>query len=353
MPELVIELEHAAQSVAEGRQHSGTLRAHMKKSIAVFLAAAGLAAAGGAALGQKKVERVYAAGPPASVLVFAIAPDKLVGWTRAFRPDEAQFVPERYAQLPELGRLTGRGNTANVEVVLKAKSELIVDVGSTGASLVSLAEQVQSQTGIPYLLFDGRIDATPATLRALGKLMGNADNAEKLAAWYEQELTEAPAARGTRRAPASRLLWARPVGPADRRQGIDQCRSAGIPRRAQRRRRCTRRARHRVARAGAGVESRGHHHDRSELLGLGASRSSLAQRERRLHEAHLPLAAPALRLVRLPARRQSPPRHLVGGQAPLPRSFRRRSAREGGAIPPALLSPRADAGAARSYSWRQ
>jgi iron complex transport system substrate-binding protein len=32
------------------------------------------------------------------------------------RPNEAQFFDERYAQLPELGRLTGRGNTANVEV---------------------------------------------------------------------------------------------------------------------------------------------------------------------------------------------------------------------------------------------
>ena len=73
-----------------------------------------------------KVERVYAAGPPASMLVFAIAPDKLTGWTRAMRPNEAAFLPERYAQLPELGRLTGRGNTANVEVVLKAKTDLTV-----------------------------------------------------------------------------------------------------------------------------------------------------------------------------------------------------------------------------------
>jgi iron complex transport system substrate-binding protein len=35
-----------------------------------------------------KVERVYAAGPPAGLLVFAIAPDKLTGWTRAMRPNE-------------------------------------------------------------------------------------------------------------------------------------------------------------------------------------------------------------------------------------------------------------------------
>jgi iron complex transport system substrate-binding protein len=138
-----------------------------------------------------KVERVYAAGPPASVLVFAIAPDKLAGWTRAMRPNEAQFFPERYAQLPELGRLTGRGNTANVEVVLSAKTDLIVDVGSTGATLASLANQVQEQTRIPYGLFDGRIEATPATLRALGRLMGNAAEAEQLASWFESELRDA------------------------------------------------------------------------------------------------------------------------------------------------------------------
>ena len=137
-----------------------------------------------------KVERVYAAGPPASLLVFAIAPDKLTGWTRAMRPNEAQFFDERYAKLPELGRLTGRGNTANVEVVLSAKTDLIVDVGSTGATLASLATQVQEQTKIPYGLFDGRIEATPATLRSLGRLMGNETEAEKLAAWYENQLRE-------------------------------------------------------------------------------------------------------------------------------------------------------------------
>ena len=137
-----------------------------------------------------KVGRVYAAGPPASLLVFAIAPDKLVGWTRAMRANEAPFFTDRYAQLPELGRLTGRGNTANVEVVLNAKTDLIVDVGSTSASLASLATQVQEQTRIPYALFDGRIESTPATLRALGKLMGNEASAEKLAAWYERELAD-------------------------------------------------------------------------------------------------------------------------------------------------------------------
>ena len=119
-----------------------------------------------------KVERVYAAGPPASVLVFALAPDKLIGWTRAFRPNEAEWIPKKYADLPELGRLTGRGNTANVEVILKAKPDLIVDIGSTNATFASLADRVQQQTGIPYILLDGRLDTTAQQLEKLGVVLG-------------------------------------------------------------------------------------------------------------------------------------------------------------------------------------
>lgn len=150
--------------------------------LACLLSAAALAA---------NVERVYAAGPPAGVLVFAIAPDKLVGWTRAMRPAEAQFFDERYAKLPELGRLTGRGDTANVEAVLRAKTDLIVDVGSTAPSLQALAQSVEQRTGIRYALLDGRLESTSATLRALGRLMGNEREAEDLASWYEAELRDA------------------------------------------------------------------------------------------------------------------------------------------------------------------
>ena len=33
-----------------------------------------------------RVSRVLAAGAPASILVFAVAPDKLIGWTSPLRP---------------------------------------------------------------------------------------------------------------------------------------------------------------------------------------------------------------------------------------------------------------------------
>ena len=137
-----------------------------------------------------KINRVYAAGPPASVFVFAIAPDKLIGWTRAMRPDEAAYLPPQYANLPELGRLTGRGNTANVEVVLAAKPDLIVDAGSTAPTYVSLAQKVETQTGIPYLLFDGRLSETAKSFRALGEALGEKTRGDALADLVDQTLAE-------------------------------------------------------------------------------------------------------------------------------------------------------------------
>ena len=111
-----------------------------------------------------RVERVFVAGPPASVCVYVLAPEKLLGWPRQPYAEEKSFLAAPYRDLPELGRLTGRGNTANVEVVLKARPDLILDVGAVNPTYISLAERVQQQTEIPYLLIGGSLINIPSSL---------------------------------------------------------------------------------------------------------------------------------------------------------------------------------------------
>lgn len=132
-----------------------------------------------------KIARIYASGPPASVLVYALAPETLIGWPRALRQSELPYIAESYRGLPEVGRLTGRGGTANLEVVIREKPDLIVDFGSVRDTYISLANAVQAQTGIPYILIDGRFEATPAALRLLGKALGREELAERQAAYAE------------------------------------------------------------------------------------------------------------------------------------------------------------------------
>ena len=93
-------------------------------------------------------------------MLYTLAPELLIGWPRANRPEEREFLLPDVGARPEIGRITGRGNTANLEVVLALKPDLILDVGSTTQTYVSLAERVQEQTGIPYALLDGRFAAT-------------------------------------------------------------------------------------------------------------------------------------------------------------------------------------------------
>jgi iron complex transport system substrate-binding protein len=137
-----------------------------------------------------EVRRVFPAGPPASVTLYTAAPEKMLGWTRAPSPESHPFLPQRYAELPELGRLTGRGNTVNLEDVVRLMPDLVLDVGDTSATYVSLADRVQEQTHIPAVLIGGHLADTPDTLRTIGAVLGVSERAEILARYAEAVLTE-------------------------------------------------------------------------------------------------------------------------------------------------------------------
>jgi iron complex transport system substrate-binding protein len=157
-----------------------------------------------------RVDRVFAAGGPASVLVYALAPEKLVGWNRPPSPEERAFLPDRAATLPALGRLTGRGNTANVEVVLAARPDVIVDYGTINPTYASLADQVQQQTGVPYLLYDGSLSAVRAVTGALGEVLDARGPARDFARYADRTLGEVD--RRVARVPADkrpRVYYAR------------------------------------------------------------------------------------------------------------------------------------------------
>jgi iron complex transport system substrate-binding protein len=135
-----------------------------------------------------RVTRVFPAGPPAAIMLYTLAPDLLLGWPRANRGAELEFLLPDIGRSPEVGRLTGRGNTANLEVVLPLKPDLIVDAGSVSETYVSLANRVQDQTRIPYVLLDGRFDQIPSSYRTLGRLVGRSEGAEALAVYAEDTM---------------------------------------------------------------------------------------------------------------------------------------------------------------------
>src|SRR3954464_7389136 len=110
----------------------------------------------------------------------------MTGWLRTPRDAEKPFLLRSVRDLPELGRLTGRGDTLNLERLIADKPDLIIDFGTINDTYRSLADRVQAQTGIPYLLIDGRFENTPAAMRLLADVLGVKDRGEALARAAEE-----------------------------------------------------------------------------------------------------------------------------------------------------------------------
>lgn len=136
------------------------------------------------------IKKVYPAGPPAAVLLFTLAPEKLAGWTLPLDDAQRALLPDSVKNLPRVGRLSGKGSTANVEEVLKSGADVVLDVGTVSGSSHALAKDTADRTGLPTLLMDGTFEHLPATYRTLGRALGVEKRGEELATYFEKNLAE-------------------------------------------------------------------------------------------------------------------------------------------------------------------
>jgi iron complex transport system substrate-binding protein len=133
------------------------------------------------------VARVLPAGPPAAVLLAALAPDLMIGWPSPVSPQARALLSLQAADLPQVPRLTGRGDVGNAIVALKP--DLILDYGTVSPRYSDLAQATQQHTGIPTILLNGSLDDIPAAFRMLGRVLHRESRAETLARLAEALLT--------------------------------------------------------------------------------------------------------------------------------------------------------------------
>ncbi len=118
-----------------------------------------------------KVSRVFAAGEAAAILVYTLAPDLLLGWPRANRPEQCAYLLPDICTRPRVGSLAGV-DAISMDGVAALKPDLIVDVGVADAASVALAEKAERQTGIPCALLDGHLLGLSTSYEKLGRLVG-------------------------------------------------------------------------------------------------------------------------------------------------------------------------------------
>lgn len=127
------------------------------------------------------VEKVAISGPLAQIVVFALAPDKLVGIANVWDESAAEFLDTRYYDLPLLGQLYGGKGEMNLEMLLAAAPDVVIDVGEPKGSIAEDMDGLQEQTGIPFVHIDAYLASMDDTYAMLGDLLAMPNEAQGLA----------------------------------------------------------------------------------------------------------------------------------------------------------------------------
>jgi iron complex transport system substrate-binding protein len=135
-----------------------------------------------------RIERVMPAGPPAAVLLYTLAPEKMIGWPHSPSPAAKSLLGPSFAGLPEIAPLV-RDGKVQAEQIQAARPDVILDYGSAAPRYADRATMVQQATGIPVLLLDGKLERTPEIYRLLGAMLGTEERAADLTGAAERLLT--------------------------------------------------------------------------------------------------------------------------------------------------------------------
>ena len=137
-----------------------------------------------------EVTKVAVSGPLAQVYVFPLCPELLVGFCKSYSGEAARYLPAEYLDLPELGQLYGGKGTMDLEALLAADPDVVIDVGEAKGSIVEDLDALSEQTGIPFVHIDATVATAAQAYTRLGELTGKTEKAAELAAWcaetYEQ-----------------------------------------------------------------------------------------------------------------------------------------------------------------------
>lgn len=125
---------------------------------------------------------VFPVDPAAAVYLYTLAPDKLLGWNYALNEIEKSVILEKYHNLPNFGM----GDAVNYEAVIAAGPSAALYMGTINGALAGACDRMAESLGIPVLAVDGSLTNAPEAYRFMGRLLGEEEQAERLAVYAEK-----------------------------------------------------------------------------------------------------------------------------------------------------------------------
>ena len=138
------------------------------------------------------ITRIAPSGAVATMILAAIAPECMVTINAAPSESQIAFLPANLAALPETGQMYGSKANLNLETLLAADPQVVIDLGDKKGDMAEDLDALQEQIGIPVIFIEADLPHMAEAFRTLGGLLsGKADRGEFVAALVDRTTTMA------------------------------------------------------------------------------------------------------------------------------------------------------------------
>ena len=135
---------------------------------------------------KKDIQKIGAAGNPATLFLYTIAPEKLIAVSSNPKGSSSKYFLPTSRELIEWGNYYGSKSTLNKEEIIKINPDLVIDFGQKKKTIVEDLDKIQEETGIPIIFINGDIDNLKDAYLKLGKLLNIEERASKQAEYIEK-----------------------------------------------------------------------------------------------------------------------------------------------------------------------
>lgn len=133
-----------------------------------------------------EIKTVFSSSTVTAIFMYTLAPDKLLGWNYELNELEKSIILEEYHDLPNFGM----GDSINYEAVIAADPTIAVNVGTINDKMISDCDKLSKSLGVPVVAVDGDLSASAEAYRFMGELLGEEEQAEKLASYAEKTFAD-------------------------------------------------------------------------------------------------------------------------------------------------------------------
>jgi len=137
------------------------------------------------------IRRVAPSGSTAQMILMPIAYDLLAGLSSSPSTAQMPYFPEEVRYLPTFGQFYGSKANLNMESLIDARPQIIIDLGDAKDTIADDMDRIQKQTGIPTVFIEADLDDMADAYRMLGDILNRADTAEPLAQFIEKTVSMA------------------------------------------------------------------------------------------------------------------------------------------------------------------